>query len=79
MNENRETLPQAFPSASPALPILGMSLREWYAGLAMQAILQGGTERHDGSAVAEAAFSVADRMMEKVARELSTEGSDRQA
>jgi hypothetical protein len=60
--------PQPF-ATSPALT--GMSLREWYAGLAMQGLLSAGAmtmaQQMDEQKVAGRAFAIADAMMYKLA------------
>jgi hypothetical protein len=56
----------AFPSTHPESKLHneGMSLREWYAGLALEGIIAA-TEghSHNPASVAERAFELADAMM----------------
>lgn len=62
-----ETEPQAFPS-NPMFADghmgyeYGMSLRDWYAGLAMQGLIVG-TEEPSHHFIAVVAFQMADAMM----------------
>ena len=51
-----------------------MTLREWYAGLAMQGAISAATvtiESIDGNKVAAAAFEIADAMIVKAAKKRS--------
>jgi hypothetical protein len=53
-------------SASTALPPMAahMTLRDWFAGMAMQGLLAG-TKTSDGQAIVKDAYALADAMMAK--------------
>lgn len=61
MSEDR----QAFPSQGPYPVSAGMTLREWYAGMAMLGFLSGRPSNGTVSmvALAEQSFKFADEMM----------------
>ena len=55
--------------AFPLNPHEGMSLREWYAGLAMHGVVGSGKFiESSGEGVAEKAFEMADAMMRHIAK-----------
>lgn len=53
----------AFPGSHPSAPE-GMSLRDWYAGLAMQGLLHG-VDEPQCRFIAVQAFAMADAMMKR--------------
>lgn len=59
---------KANETAFPVPPVLyGMTMREWFAGMAMQGLLADGC--HDPKSVAQKAFEVADAMLAESEKE----------
>lgn len=55
--------PSAFPGASGYTHYKGMDLRDWFAALAMQAILSRPNEGFEG--VPKAAYEIANQMLDE--------------
>ena len=56
----------AFPVPEDATQQLGMTLREWFAGMALQGIIAGAEVSLDRDEAAQVAFEFADAMMKRV-------------